>query len=297
MKQLKTYLLLFFGMALFGSATPLSKLVSHAFPVFIAGGMRVLLAFLVLLPFINISSLKNYKGKDLWLLTGISLIGVLGFTTFMLYGMQLISGIAGSVIMSTTPALTAVFSVIFFRDRLNWKKVLAIILAISGVLVLQLGGHQQNSQNSGWGIVLIIAAICCEATYTLMGKSLTKNYPPEDIAAFSAIIAFVGFIPVAAFQYHSGLFERIEPKSWLELLAYGAITMGLGSVLWYKGVKQVEGSTAAAFMGVMPVSALVLSYLLLGESFRWLHLAGFALVFSGVLLIISVHREMMARPK
>ena len=34
--------MLFFGMALFGSATPLSKLVAHHFPVFIAGGLRVL---------------------------------------------------------------------------------------------------------------------------------------------------------------------------------------------------------------------------------------------------------------
>lgn len=50
-------------------------------------------------------------------------------------------------------------------------------------------------------------------------------------------------------------------------------------------------------MGVMPVSPLILSYVLLGESFCWLHLAGFALVFSGVLLIISVHRKMMTKAK
>jgi drug/metabolite transporter (DMT)-like permease len=45
-------------------------------------------------------------------------------------------------------------------------------------------------------------------------------------------------------------------------------------------------------MGVMPVSALVLSHVLRHEQFQWLHLAGFALVFAGVLLMISVHRQM-----
>jgi len=50
-------------------------------------------------------------------------------------------------------------------------------------------------------------------------------------------------------------------------------------------------------MSVMPVSALLLSYLLLGEQFRWLHLAGFAFVFSGVLLMISAHREMAKKMK
>jgi hypothetical protein len=56
-----SYLQLFLGMALFGSATPLSKLVTKAFPVFIAGGLRVFLAFLVLLPFIKLVILVNLK--------------------------------------------------------------------------------------------------------------------------------------------------------------------------------------------------------------------------------------------
>jgi drug/metabolite transporter (DMT)-like permease len=86
--------------------------------------------------------------------------------------------------------------------------------------------------------------------------------------------------------------SKVNTGSWLYLIAYGLITMGLGSVLWYKGITKVEGTVAASFMGVMPVSALLLSYFLLGESFHWLHLAGFALVFCGVLLMISVHREM-----
>jgi drug/metabolite transporter (DMT)-like permease len=45
-------------------------------------------------------------------------------------------------------------------------------------------------------------------------------------------------------------------------------------------------------MSVMPVSALVLSYGLLGEGFRWIHLAGFAVVFAGVLLISWEHARM-----
>ncbi|MCC8408234.1 DMT family transporter [Mucilaginibacter sp. UR6-1] len=134
--------------------------------------------------------------------------------------------------------------------------------------------------------------MCCEAGYTLMGKALTKDYPPEDIAAFSAKVGFVGFIPLMIWQFHEFSFANVSTQSWIYLILYGAGTMGLGSVLWYKGIQQVEGSTAATFMGVMPISALVLSYALLGEQFRWFHLIGFALVFSGVVLIISVHRKM-----
>jgi len=285
-------------MALFGSATPLSKLVTKDFPVFIAGGFRVFLAFVVLAPFIKLSNIKRYKGKDAWLLAGISLVGVLGFTVLMLYGMQMISGVTGSVIMSATPALTAILSVIFFKDEFNWKKGVSIALAVAGVLVMQLGSSaDKHGKNEILGIVLVVAAICCEAGYTLMGKALTKDYPPQDIATFSAIIGFFGFIPFMIWQFREFAFADVSSKSWVYLVLYGAGTMGLGSALWYKGIQQVEGSTAATFMGVMPISALVLSYALLGEQFRWVHLIGFALVFSGVLLIISVHRKMMTASK
>ena len=65
--------------------------------------------------------------------------------------------------------------------------------------------------------------------------------------------------------------------------------MALGSVLWFGGVRRVAGTTASVFMGVMPISALVLSYVLLGESFRWIHVVGMALVLTG--LAITVWRS------
>lgn len=58
--------------------------------------------------------------------------------------------------------------------------------------------------------------------------------------------------------------------------------MALGSLLWYLGVMRFAGTTASAFMGVMPVSALLLSYLLLGESFELIHAVGMVAVLAGI---------------
>lgn len=287
--------MLFFGMVFFGSATPVSKLVVQEFSVFVAGMFRVLMAFLILWPFVKLKRIFDFKGKDAWILAGIGVIGVLGFTAFLLYGMDMVSGVTGSIIMSTTPAVTAGLSYVVFRDHFGWRKGLAIALAVAGVLVLQLGSTDSGDQsNSIWGIVLVAAAIVCEAAYTLMGKALTKDFKPVSIAAFSALIGFLGFLPFAIFQYQVGDFDGVSTKGWVSLAFYGIGTMGLGSVLWYRGVKQVEGSTAAAFMGVMPLSALLLSYWLLGEKFQWIHLGGFALVFTGVILVIQSHHRMAA---
>jgi drug/metabolite transporter (DMT)-like permease len=293
MKNLPTYLMLFAGMALFGSATPLSKLVTEAFPVFVAGGLRVLMAFLILLPFTSFKPLRQFHSKDWWLITGIGVIGVLGFTALLLYGMKQVSGVTGSIIMSATPALTAGLSYLVFGDHFGWRKGTAIGLAVAGILTINIFSKDGGSNHSTfYGMLMVVGAICCEACYTLMGKALTKDFSPVLIACLSALIAFVAFTPVAVWQYESGLFSKATSSDWWTLIAYGVGTMGIGSVMWYNGVQRVEGSTAAAFMGIMPISALLFSYILLGEAFEWIHLLGFGIVFSGVLLIIQAHKKM-----
>ena len=57
-------------------------------------------------------------------------------------------------------------------------------------------------------------------------------------------------------------------------------------MIWYAGVRKAPGALAAGAMAIMPITALVMSYVLLGEAFRWVHLAGFGLVFAGLLLMI-----------
>lgn len=287
------------GMAIFGSGTPISKILTNAFPVFIASELRMLVATLVLLPFIvqEREAIKQYKRQD-WIVIGlIALVGMFFFSALMLYGMKQVSGVVGSIVMSTTPAVTALGSFLIFRDRLGWRKSAALSLAVFGVLILNVGSQQGDAAggNQLLGTVLVFGAVCCEAGYTLLGKKASDHVSPVMIAALAAAIALPLFLPFALYQLSSFDFSTIQWTDWLALVWWGAGTLALGSVLWYRGVAKVAGSTAAGFMGVMPVSALVLSYLLLGEPFRWIHLAGFTAVFVGVLLIAQAHARMHAK--
>lgn len=119
----------------------------------------------------------------------------------------------------------------------------------------------------------------------------SEHISPVTIAALAAGIAVILFLPFAVYQLPSFDLAQTSFTSWIALVWWGAGVLALGSVLWYRGVAKVSGSTAAGFMGVMPVSALVLSYLLLGETFKWIHLVGFAAVLAGVLLISREHAK------
>ncbi|GAB4391585.1 MAG: DMT family transporter [Kiloniellaceae bacterium] len=303
------------GMILFGSATPVSKLVTEAMPVFVGSALRVAIGALVLLPFLigAWSDIRKLSRRD-WLLTGlIAVFGMFGFSVFMLMGMSLVSGVTGAVVMATTPAVTAAAAILLVGENANWRKLAAIALAVSGVLLLYLSGGSGGSGNESsgggasgplqellqdWGHsavlggLLVFAAVCCEVTYTLLGQRVSRDADPMVVAFLAAALSIPLFLPLAAWEWQSFDAGAVGWGGWLAVLWYGAGTLALGTWCWYSGIAKTEGSIAAAFMGLMPASALVLSYLLLGEPFRWIHLLGFGVVFAGVLLMSWEHARM-----
>jgi drug/metabolite transporter (DMT)-like permease len=282
------------GMAVFGSATPVSKLVGQAFPPLLAGLLRAIIGTTLLAALSwSVRAQVLRIGRDDWLrIAAISVFGMFGFSALMLYGMRAAPGAVGAAIMSMTPAVTAAGAMAFFRDRPSWRKLAAVGLAVLGAIVLQVGGGLSGDGGYSvlWGASLVFGAVCCESAYTLLGQRVAKTVDPVLVASLGAGLS----LPL--FAIASSLTETwvlgSDAKGWIALLWYGAGTLALGSWLWYRGIAEVSGVTAAAFMGVMPLSALLLSYLLLHEPFRWIHLAGFGIVFAGVVLMSWEHATM-----
>ncbi|WP_029029216.1 DMT family transporter [Salinarimonas rosea] len=297
--QAATYARLAVGMAFFGSATPVSKIVTQAMPVFVGSALRVAIGALVLAPIVwrRRREVRRLSRKDWMLAALIALFGMFGFSALMLYGMGMVSGVTGAIVMSTAPAVTAAASVVFMRDAVTWRKIAAIALAVTGVLVLQLGGEggsgsgaNEGSSGVSWlGVGLVFGAVCCEAAYTLLGKRVSRDVDPVLVAFLAAAMSIPLFVPFAIWQWSGFDAASVDARAWIAVAWYGAGTLALGSWLWYAGVARTQGSIAAGFMAVMPTSALLLSYALLGEPFAWIHLVGFAIVLAGVLLIAWEH--------
>lgn len=179
-------------------------------------------------------------------------------------------------------------AVLFLGDRLGIWRSVAVVLGVSGVVLVNLGADTTEGGGDRilLGSALVFGAVLCEAAYSLMGKRLTVDLDPLMIVTSAATLALVLFVPLAVWD--AVRFDWTSPTTgqWLGVLWWGAGTMALGSWLWFRGMSKVEAGTAAPFMAVMPVSALVLSYVLLGESFQWVHLIGMLLVLGGLAAVI-----------
>ena len=283
------------GMALFGSATPLSKIIAEAFPVFSASFARMAIASLVLAPFVwgATDRFAKAKASDFYVMVAIAAAGMVGFTATMLFGMRMTTGVIGSTIMSATPAVTAAAAVIFLGAAMNWRKAGALALALAGVAAINIFRGQNDGGNAVLlGAGLVVAAVCFEAAYTLLSRKLSDGVTSVEATLGASLMAAPLFVLLAfVFDPQPFDFGGADARAWAALLFWGAATGGLAPVLWYNGVRSAPPSLSAGAMSVMPVTALVLSYWLLGEDFRFVHLLGFGLVFAGLVLMILEHAK------
>jgi drug/metabolite transporter (DMT)-like permease len=293
-QQLMIYAQLFFGMALFGTGTPSAKVVSDAFPMFLGPFLRLLAASLALTPFLFVyrHRLPRISKRDWIEVTIIGGVGIVAFTLFLLTGMQRVNGVVGSVVMSLSPAAMAVAAVLFMRDHMGWRKILAVTLAVVGVLVINVSG--KSIQSSGWnlmlGSLLVFGAVASQTLYSLLGKRVMKDLRPSVALPLIAWIATLLFAGPGLYQATQFDFSEPTANEWLGLLVWGMGPLAVGTLVWFHGLSQVPASTASGYMSAMPATALTLSYLWLGDAFHPIHLVGFALVFVSIGLVTWAHR-------
>ena len=290
MKKYLTYFQLALGMTIYGSGTPVSKMVTEGFPVYIGSGIRLLFAAIVLIPFITKyrNDIKQLTKKDF---VNIALIGFAGyflFSIFMMLAMKNVSGVIGSIVMGTSPAVTAIASVIFLKNKMSLRKWIAIALAVIGILIVNVGGGMIKGKETvgmiALGSFLVFLAVCCEAAYTIIGKKV-ENVKPVLVSSMSVIVALILFIPFSISELSEFNIDNVTPTHWLAVIWWGAGTISLGLTLWYFGIEKVSGVEAAGFMGLMSVSALIFSYVLLQEPFYKHQLIGFIIVFASIILL------------
>lgn len=200
------------------------------------------------------------------------------------------SGVMGSIIMGTSPAVTAIGSLIFLKEHMNLRKWIAIILAVAGIMIVNLGGtmHMEGMASSDMmtvGSILVFMAVCFGGAYTILGKKIMNHVKPMIVVSFSVMISFIMFIPFSIAELSEFNSSSITTSQWIAMIWWGAGSIALGLSLWNFGIEKVSGVIAAGFMGFMTISSLVLSYILLNEPFYWHQLTGFVVVFASLILL------------
>jgi len=276
-------------MAIVGSSVVVGKVVVARVPVFLVGGLRLAFACVVLVPLLLLleRGWPRLGRRDLAVLGLQAFTGIFLFTTLLLSGLKLTSAAAAGIVTSTTPAVGGALAVLLLRERLTRARAGGIALAVVGILAINVSAPAAPPAGATalLGNLLVFGAVASEAVFIICGRVAAARVAPLVAATTVSVLGFLMFLPFAAREAMRFGLASIGTGDWVALAYYGFVVTVLAFVLWARGLAVVPASTAAVFTAVLPLSAVLLSYAVLGEAFAWSHLLGGGCVVGGIVLL------------
>ena len=288
------YLFLFAGMAVVGSYVALSKPLVAVIPIFVLAMLRFGIAAIAMIPWTRTRA-GDVSRSDWWLLLWQSFFGNFLFSICMLNGVALTSASAAGIILSTLPAVVAVMSAFFLRERLTPRAMVAVVLAVVGIAVLQLtragAASAGTSADVVLGNLLVFASVCCEATYVVIGKRLTANLSAMRISALINLFGLLLILPFGLWQASTFSLKVLGAADWGLLVYYSIAASTLATWLWLTGLKTVPANHAGVFTVALPISSTLIAVTILGETLTAAHVIAFACAVAGIVLIASTRGQ------
>lgn len=295
--RLLSYALLASSMALVGSYVALSKPLVMVLPVFLLAWLRFGIGGLATIHWLKRPAdempMSPATRKFLFLE---SFFGNFLFSICMLYGVSMTTAVSAGVIMAAIPAVVALMSWVFLKEKISGRTWLAVACSALGIGLLALSKSEHsahgpsalsgdlNQDNHLLGNALVFAAVLCEAAYAVIAKKLTGALTPRRITALINLWGFALMTPLGAYVAWSFDFGAVTAGSWLLLLFYSLAASVWTVWLWMSGLKNVPASRAGVFTVMLPISAAVVGVLVLGEPLGGLQMVAFGIALLSVVL-------------
>ncbi len=272
------------AMALVGANVAVAKLLAEALPIPLIACLRCALACLVLWPLARaMEGRVRVAPAALRNLAWQAVFGTALYNAGLLAGLRHTSALEAGLVLATLPAVVALGSAVWLRERLAPRLWAAVALASCGMAGLTLARVGGGAGGSALGNALVFGGLCGEAVYVLLAKRLAGQVPVVTASlwmqAFSALVLLPFALPGV------GAVAALGDARLAGLLLFHSLTASvLCLLLWYAGLRRVPGGVAGVFTAFLPASAAVLAVWVLGERFSVLHAVGFALMLGSLLL-------------
>lgn len=243
---------------------------------------RCLIAALVLgiVILIKDKSLFKFKIRDLWCFLGTGLVSLMFFSICYFYSMTYNGVCVAVILLYTSPVFVMLLSLLLFKEKITYKKIIAIVLTITGcIFVSGIAGGQSI------GVLGIVLGICSGLGYALYSifsrYALQRNYNSMTISFYTFLFCGLACLP---FSSPVNLVMSLTPKAVLLASGVGIICCVLPYLCYTKGLQYVENTKASIIVAVEPVVASFIGVLVYNEQITVVKLLGVILVLAAVVI-------------
>lgn len=219
------------------------------------------------------SVLKNLK---LLIPSGIAM----AFNWICLFEAYRFTGVAvGTLCYYMAPVIVVILSPVFLKEKLTAINVTSVLAAVVGAVLIS--GVVSGSAKSAKGILLGLAAAALYSTVVMINK-FVKNLSPIETTFVQLSTAAVTMIPYILLTEDITTFV-FDRRSVIFTLIVGVFHTGIVYMIYFSSVQKIPAQTTAVFSYIDPVTAIILSAVVLGERLDAVQLIGTFLILAATL--------------
>ena len=226
---------------------------------------------------------KPVAVSDWWRLVLLGIVGHTAYQFLFILGIHRTTATNSSILLGTTPLFVAVVARLCNIERPARQTWLGILLSMLGVYLVI---HDSSIVNGDLiGNLLTLSATACWATYTVLGKPLLDRYGLFKTNAYTIAIGTMFFLPLGIPSLLDISLKNITPNAWWGTLYSLVSTMVVAYSLWYYAVSRIGPSRTSIFSNLVPVGAIAIAWLTLGEIITIEQILGTLVILMGIHLV------------
>lgn len=198
------------------------------------------------------------------------------------WGQQEITASVGSILNATTPLFTVIIANYWPNgEKASLNRIVGVIVGFCGVTLL-MGLSIHDIDNSIIGQVAILLAAISYAISALIGKEIKKIHPAIS-ATYMLSISSIVLLPIILFSGND-LTPAVSKQSMIAILGLAIFSTSIAYLIFYKLIENI-GSNVMLVTLLMPVSAILLSIIILNEAINITQVIGLILILTGLILV------------
>ena len=217
-------------------------------------------------------------------LLGLGLVGNTLYQVCFIQGLAHTTAANSGMLTAGTPVMVALLGAVLGVERLSRPLLLALGLAVPGMLLIVSARGPELAASTRLGDFLILGASLCWALYTVGIRSLGVELSALRVTALTMLTGAPGVVLLGLPAVASLELGRLGPGAWFGVVYSALVPLVLAYVVWSRSVQAVGSSRTALYNSGIPVVAALTAWLVRGERPTWVQVAGAVLVISGVLI-------------
>ena len=253
--------------------------------------IRVTLAALIFAMILLIKDRSGFKIrlKDIPLFLGLGFGSILFFTVCYFTAIKMMSLSTAAILLYTSPIWIMLMSVLFFHEKLDRRKIIALILAFAGcVLVSGLSGNGITLV----GLLIGLGSGLGYGLYSILGTIALRKYSPLTVTTYTFVFASVGSWLICR---PSDMFSKFSNVNSIGFLLFfciltAFITAVIPFLTYTLGLKNVEPSKAGIIATIEPLVATLIGIVIFSEPLTIMSGCGIVLIISAI-IVLSIKKK------